>query len=116
MLGHSLEYVELPDDVSAEVQGRSSFARLGLEIHVTAGFIDPGFSGVITFELYNSGPNPIKLFPGLRIAQLRFFKVEEATIKYQARETTKYKGLLSHNISLQFKDMEMERLLEINKR
>lgn len=109
MLGHSMEFLELPDILSAEVEGRSSFARLGLEVHVTAGFIDPGFKGMLTFELFNSGPNPIKLYPGLRIAQLRFYKVDEPTIPYNAKETTKYKGLLAHT-SLQFKDMEMERL------
>ena len=51
-----MEYLQLPDAISGELEGRSSFARLGLEIHMTAGFIDPGFEGVLTFEIFNAGP------------------------------------------------------------
>lgn len=49
LLGHSMEYVKLPDYICGNLDGRSSFARLGIEIHMTAGFIDPGFERVITF-------------------------------------------------------------------
>lgn len=108
ILGHSMEYIQLPNNISAEVEGRSSFARLGLEIHMTAGFIDPGYSGVITFEIFNAGPNPILLYPGTRIAQLRFFSINEPVKDYSKKSTAKYKSLLRHHNSLLVQDSEME--------
>ncbi|MDD4032129.1 MAG: dCTP deaminase [Bacteroidales bacterium] len=110
ILGHSMEYLKLPSDLAGQVEGRSSFARLGLQIHMTASFIDPGFEGVLTFEIYNAGPNPVKLFPGLRIAQLRFLKVISPVIPYNRNLEAKYNGLLSHNDSKQFKDYEIEEI------
>jgi dCTP deaminase len=110
ILGHSMEYIKLPDNVSADLEGRSSFARLGLEIHMTAGFVDPGFEGVLTFEIYNAGPNPIRLFPGLRIAQLRFIPIDNPSKPYGHRHGVKYKGLLEHHVSKQAKDDEIEKL------
>jgi dCTP deaminase len=107
ILGHSMEYLKLPPKIAGQVEGRSSFARLGLQIHMTASFIDPGFEGVLTFEIYNAGPNPIKLYPGLRIAQLRFFKGNNPVIPYNRNLEAKYSGLLTHNDSMQFKDYEM---------
>jgi dCTP deaminase len=110
MLGHSFEYLKLPDWLAAELDGRSSYARLGLEIHMTAGFIDPGFEGVVTFELYNGGPNAIPLFPGLRIGQLRFMKVSEPLWPYSKRSSAKYRGLLQHNPSLYMKDPDFKKI------
>lgn len=112
ILGHSMEYFKLPEKISGELEGRSSFARLGLEIHMTAGFIDPGFEGVLTFEMYNSGPNPIKLYPGIRIAQLRFIPINKPFRPYNKKHDAKYKGLLSHYTSMQSKDYEIERIKE----
>lgn len=110
ILGHSMEYLKLPPKIAGQVEGRSSFARLGLQIHMTASFIDPGFEGVLTFEIFNAGPNPIKLFPGLRIAQLRFFKANNPVIPYNRNLEAKYSGLLTHNDSMQFKDYEMKKI------
>lgn len=107
LLGHSMEYIKLPDDVCANLEGRSSFARLGLEIHITAGFIDPGFEGVITFEIYNAGASAIKLYPGLRIGQLRLEKTNKPNRIYKDRHAVKYKGLLEHNVSRQNRDIEV---------
>jgi len=76
LLGCTLEYVQLPQDIAARVEGRSSWGRLGVMVHSTAGFIDPGFCGNITFELKNMGKVPVPLYPGIRIAQLSFFEVE----------------------------------------
>lgn len=106
MLGHSMEYVKLPDTVCGNLEGRSSFARLGIEIHMTAGFIDPGFEGVITFEIYNSGPAAVRLFPGMRIGQLRFEVNTKPECPY-SKHDVKYKGLLEHNLSLQSRDVEV---------
>jgi dCTP deaminase len=69
-LGRTLERIELPDDLVARVEGKSSLGRLGLIVHATAGFVDPGWRGTLTLELNNLTRVPIKLYPGLPIAQL----------------------------------------------
>lgn len=76
IIGNSFEYLGLPDNIMAFVQGRSFWGRLGLIVHATAGVIHPKFQGVLTFELSNLGPVPIKLYPLIRIAQLTFFSGE----------------------------------------
>lgn len=107
ILGHTMEYIGLPCDLAAEVEGRSSFARLGIEVHMTAGFVDPGFRGVLTLEIFNAGPNPIKLYPGLRIGQLRLFKCKAPSRSYDKNPNAKYRGLLAHRGSLHSKDSEI---------
>ena len=72
--GSTYEVVTLPDDVAARLEGKSSLGRLGLLTHSTAGFIDPGFSGHVTLELSNVATLPIKLWPGMKIGQLCFFR------------------------------------------
>lgn len=72
MLGHTAETVAIPNDICAQVTGKSTLGRLGLLVHSTAGFIDPGFSGQITLELKNMTKMPIWLRAGQRIAQLVF--------------------------------------------
>lgn len=110
MLAHSFEYIKLPVSLAADLDGRSSYARLGLEVHMTAGMIDPGFEGVVTFELFNAGPNPIKLFPGVRIAQLRFTPVSKPNRPYSARHLAKYRRMLQHNKSLYMNDPDFSRI------
>jgi dCTP deaminase len=75
VLGSTYELVGLPDDVAARLEGKSSLGRLGLLTHSTAGFIDPGFSGHVTLELSNVATLPIKLWPGMKIGQLCFFRL-----------------------------------------
>jgi dCTP deaminase len=75
-LGRTLEWVELPDDVVARIEGKSSLGRLGLIVHATAGFCDPGWKGTLTLELNNLTRVPIKLYPGLLIAQLSFMALD----------------------------------------
>ncbi|HET9720897.1 MAG TPA: dCTP deaminase [Solirubrobacteraceae bacterium] len=75
-LGRTLEYVELPDDIVARIEGKSSLGRLGLIVHATAGFCDPGFRGTLTLELNNLTRVPILLYPGLPIAQLSFMTLD----------------------------------------
>jgi dCTP deaminase len=77
-LGRTLEYVELPDDIVARIEGKSSLGRLGLIVHATAGFCDPGWKGTLTLELNNLTRVPIKLYPGLLIAQLSFMTLDRA--------------------------------------
>ena len=75
VLGSTYEVITLPDDVAARLEGKSSLGRLGLLTHSTAGFIDPGFSGHVTLELSNVATLPIKLWPGMKIGQLCFFRL-----------------------------------------
>jgi dCTP deaminase len=75
VLGSTFEFVTLPDDVAARLEGKSSLGRLGLLTHSTAGFVDPGFKGHVTLELSNTATLPIKLWPGMKIGQLCFFKL-----------------------------------------
>ena len=75
VLGSTYEFVTLPDDVAARLEGKSSLGRLGLLTHSTAGFVDPGFKGHVTLELSNVATLPIKLWPGMKIGQLCFFKL-----------------------------------------
>lgn len=75
-LATTIERVKIPNNLVARVEGKSSLARLGLLVHVTAGFIDPGFSGNITLEMVNLSPRPIDLVVGMRICQLSFDRVD----------------------------------------
>jgi dCTP deaminase len=76
VLGRTQEYVELPEDVVARIEGKSSLGRLGLIVHATAGFVDPGFRGTLTLEITNLTRVPIKLYAGLPIAQLSFMALD----------------------------------------
>jgi dCTP deaminase len=78
VLGSTLERVRLGNDVVSRVEGKSSLGRLGLLIHSTAGFVDPGWDGHITLELSNVNTIPITLYPGMRIGQLSFFQLSSA--------------------------------------
>ena len=75
-LGRTLEYVEIPSNLIARIEGKSSLGRLGLIVHATAGFVDPGFKGTLTLELNNLTRVPIKLYPGHLIAQLSFMTLD----------------------------------------
>ena len=75
VLGSTFEYVSLPNDIAARLEGKSSLGRLGLLTHSTAGFVDPGFEGHVTLELSNVATLPIKLWPGMKIGQLCFFQL-----------------------------------------
>jgi dCTP deaminase len=77
VLGSTLERVTLPDDLVARLEGKSSLGRLGLLIHSTAGFIDPGFDGHVTLELSNVANLPITIYPGMKIGQLSFMQLAE---------------------------------------
>jgi dCTP deaminase len=77
VLGSTLERVTLPDDLVARLEGKSSLGRLGLLIHSTAGFIDPGWDGHVTLELANVANLPITVYPGMKIGQLSFVQLTE---------------------------------------
>lgn len=91
VLAATREYIKLPDNLTAFVEGRSSWGRLGLFIQ-NAGWVDPGFEGEITLELYNANRCAIELSAGLRIGQLVFAKMEKNAInsyngKYQKQKS-----------------------------
>lgn len=75
VLGQTLEWVELPSDLVARLEGKSSLGRLGLLIHSTAGYVDPGWRGNLTLELSNVSNLPIALYPGMRIGQISFLEL-----------------------------------------
>jgi dCTP deaminase len=75
VLGSTLERVALPEDLVARLEGKSSLGRLGLLIHSTAGYVDPGWDGYLTLELSNVANLPITIYPGMRIGQISFFRL-----------------------------------------
>src|SRR5919198_1306653 len=94
VLGQTLEWVELPDDLVARLEGRSSLGRLGLLIHSTAGYVDPGWKGNLTLELSNVANLPIALYHGMKIGQISFFRMSSAVERpYGSPELgSKYQG------------------------
>jgi dCTP deaminase len=94
VLGSTLERVKLGDDVVARLEGKSSLGRLGLLIHSTAGFIDPGFEGHITLELSNVATLPIAIYPEMKIGQISFYQMTTAAdFPYGSPELgSKYQG------------------------
>lgn len=92
VLASTFEAVTLPDDIAARLEGKSSLGRLGLLTHSTAGFIDPGFSGHVTLELSNVATLPIKLWPGMKIGQLCFFRLTSPTEKPYGSYGNRYQG------------------------
>lgn len=100
LLATTMEYVKLPDNLTAFVEGRSSIGRMGLFIQ-NAGWVDPGFEGQITLELYNANRLPIKLIKGWRICQLVFAQMDQfAEHPYKG----KYQGQLNATGSRIFLD------------
>jgi dCTP deaminase len=75
VLGSTYERVTLPDTLVARLEGKSSLGRLGLLVHATAGFVDPGFSGALTLELSNVSNLPIAIYPRMAIGQVAFFRL-----------------------------------------
>ena len=75
VLGSTAEYVKLPNELVARLEGKSSLGRLGLLIHSTAGYIDPGFEGHLTLELSNVANLPITIYPNMKIGQISFFQL-----------------------------------------
>lgn len=91
VLGTTKERVDIPDDLIAHVQGRSSLGRLAVVVHATAGVVDPGYRGQITLELSNLGTAPVALEPGMRISQLIFTELKSAAERpYGEERGSKY--------------------------
>lgn len=85
VLAHTRETIDLPNDIAAQLAGRSTYARKGIIVHKTAGWIDPGFEGQITLELYNMSEGSIVLDVGDRVAQLVFLELSSPSSGYDGR-------------------------------
>ena len=92
VLGSTLERVAIPDDLVARLEGKSSLGRLGLLIHSTAGYVDPGWDGFLTLELSNVANLPITLYPGMKIGQVSFFQLTTAAETPYGSAGNKYQG------------------------
>jgi dCTP deaminase len=93
VLGTTLETLDVPSNLVARIEGRSSYARLGLIPHAAAGFVDPGFEGQITLEIQNLGNVPITIYPEDRICQVVFETMtSEAENPYGEKTDSKYMG------------------------
>lgn len=92
VLGSTLERVRLADDVVARLEGKSSLGRLGLLIHSTAGFVDPGFDGYLTLELSNVARLPISIYPGMKIGQISFYALSTPADRPYGSAGSKYQG------------------------
>ncbi len=91
VLGSTMEHVEIPDDITGRLEGRSSIGRLGIVIHSTAANIECGFHGNITLELANMGKMPVALYPGMRICTLSFEELSTpAEVPYYKKKSAKY--------------------------
>ena len=111
VLGQTLEWVELPNDLVARLEGRSSLGRLGLLIHSTAGYVDPGWKGNLTLELSNVANPPIALYYGMRIGQISFFKMSSPVDRpYGSPELrSRYQGQKEPTASAFHKDFDGDR-------
>lgn len=91
VLGTTMEYIEIPDDLIGSLEGRSSIGRLGVIIHSTAASIECGFRGHITLELANMGKMPVALYPGMRICSVAFSQLSSpAEVPYYKKKGAKY--------------------------
>ena len=99
VLGTTMEYIHLPNDMTAFVEGRSSIGRLGLFIQ-NAGWVDPGFEGQITLELYNANRVPIELKAGRRVCQLVLALLDQKCTAYMGKYIVKKEQPRVESISM----------------
>jgi dCTP deaminase len=105
VLGSTYERLVLPDDLVARLEGKSSLGRLGLLIHSTAGYVDPGFEGTITLELSNVARLPISIYRGMPIGQISF---QQLTTPVDRRYAGKYSGQTGPTASAYYREFERD--------
>ena len=112
VLGQVLEWVELPDNLVSRLEGKSSLGRLGLLIHSTAGYVDPGWKGNLTLELSNVANLPITLYDGMKIGQISFQRMSSPVeVAYgDAKLGSRYRGQRDPTASLYHRDFERGRI------
>jgi len=90
ILANTVEEFEIPENVGAEIRGRSSVGRLGLEVHSCAGWCDPGFEGELVLEISNNSEQNVHLESGMRIAQMVFYTLSSSPINTYGETDNKY--------------------------
>ncbi|WP_172657340.1 dCTP deaminase [Myxosarcina sp. GI1] len=111
ILTETLEEIELPNFLSASLKGRSSYARLGISIHCTGDYINPGYKGHMPMQIVNHSPKSVKIYPFLKLAQLVFYKLSsQPDINYQSLPNTIYNSdnCDTEGLSLWFVDKDIE--------
>jgi len=110
VLATTLERIEIPHDLLVRLEGRSSIGRLGIVIHSTAGYLDPGFKGQITLEISNLGRIAVALYPGMRICQIAFEEMSSPVrAGYGERRGSKYQEQSEATASRLFQDNEFRK-------
>jgi dCTP deaminase len=109
-LASTLEYIILPNDIAGRLEGRSTWGRVGLQVHSTAGLVDPGFQGTLTFELHNMGKLPLPLYPGVRIAQISFHLCQPVSESYIEKSGAKYARSTGTKDAMFYEDYEYEKI------
>lgn len=108
VLGSTLEDITLPDDIVGRLEGKSSLGRIGLLIHSTAGYVDPGWRGHLTLELSNVAKLPITLYYGMKIGQISFLRLTAAAERLYGDESlgSKYQGQVEPTASRYYQDFK----------
>jgi dCTP deaminase len=114
-LGCTLEYIKLSNTIAGRLEGRSTWGRAGLQVHSTAGLIDPGFEGIVTFELHNLGKLPLPLYAGARIAQISFHRCEEVMRGYDTKSEAKYQRSIEIKDTLFYQEYEYQQIEKMRK-
>lgn len=101
VLGSTLEHIEVPDDIVGRLEGKSSLGRIGLLIHSTAGYVDPGWKGNLTLELSNVANLPVTLYSGMKIGQISFLRLTSPAENLYGSKAlkSKYQGQTSPTAS-----------------
>jgi dCTP deaminase len=110
VLGSTIENIALPDDIVGRLEGKSSLGRIGLLIHSTAGYVDPGWQGHLTLELSNVAKLPVTLYHGMKIGQISFVRLTSPAERLYGDESlgSKYQGQVEATASKYYKDFEKQ--------
>ena len=110
VLASTVENITLPDDIVGRLEGKSSLGRIGLLIHSTAGYVDPGWQGRLTLELSNVAKLPVTLYCGMKIGQISFLRLTAAAERLYGDESlgSKYQGQVEPTASRYYRDFENE--------
>jgi len=109
-LGCTLEYIVLPNNIAGRLEGRSTWGRAGLQVHSTAGFVDPGFEGILTFELHNMGKLPLPLYAGVRVGQISFHRCTPVMQDYVGKSGAKYARSMEIKDTVFYQEYEYQRI------
>ena len=114
VLASTLEHIEVPDDIVARLEGKSSLGRIGLLIHSTAGYVDPGWKGHLTLELSNVANLPVTLYSGMKIGQISFLRLTSPADNLYGSKAlgSKYQGQTQPTASRAHQDFQDKPVVE----